>query len=470
MGKVRWITVAVAMVMVGCSTPASKPLFTQERKPAEPGSLAGIGDPYFPTYGNSGYDVQRYGLKVKYDPSTKQLEGTATISAEATALLSRFHLDFHGLDIGELTVDGKAAEFSRDGDELIINPPEPIAAKKAFTVVVRYAGVPQPVGGGDFGKLGFLSTADGAFVIGEPESATSWFPVNDHPRDKALYDIDLTVPQKLTAVSNGVPQGKSTQDGWTTWRWKVTSPMASYLATFAIGDYRIVEGTHDGKPVLTAIANTIPKGTIDTDMARTTEIADFLASKFGPYPFDAYGGIVIDDDRVRIALETQTRPIYSDVFWRRGSNTVVIAHELAHQWFGDSISVEAWQHLWLNEGFATYAQWLWLEHIGASTVRDEFEMRYRGGPSDFWEVAPGAPGPDDLFSSSVYQRGAMTLHALRQEVGDEAFFEILRTWVIEQRDGLAITDEFIELAERISARQLDDLFEDWLFDKDRPER
>jgi aminopeptidase N len=470
----RWIVLLVSVALAaGCVQRPTKPLFTEgtadaPAASAAPADLAGIGDPYFPTFGNSGYDVERYDLALKYEPASKKLTGKATITARATALLSRFHLDFHGLQLGRVTIDGKAAEFSRDADELIIVPPVAIPARATFTTVVEYDGVPAPVSSPGLGATGFMSTRDGAFAIGEPQSATTWFPVNDHPRDKALYSMTLTVPQNLVAVSNGVLEGKAVDGGFTTWKWRVNSPMAPYLATLAIGDYRVTEGTHDGKPVITAIANSIPRGAIDTDMARTAEICDFLASQFGGYPFDAYGGIVIDDDRVRFALETQTRPVYADSFWSRGSNTVVVAHELAHQWFGDSVSVDTWQHIWLNEGFATYAQWLWAEHAGLSTVQREFDVRYAETQSALWEVAPGAPGRDKIFSASVYQRGGMTLHALRKKVGDDKFFEILKTWAREQRDGLGTTEKFIALSERVSGQQLDDLFEAWLFKKTRP--
>jgi len=471
----RWIVLLTsAALAAGCTQQPTKPLFTETQAPASTAAspsadLAGIGDPYFPTFGNSGYDVQSYDLSIRYVPSAKQLTGKTTVTAKATELLSRFHLDFHGLQLSRVTIDGKAAEFSRDKDELIIVPPVAIPSGATFTTVLDYDGTPAPITSPGLGTTGFLSTRDGAVAIGEPQSATTWFPVNDHPRDKALYTIALTVPQNLAALSNGVLESKTPDTGaFTTWRWRVTSPMAPYLATLAIGDYRVTEGTHDGKPVVTAIANSIPRGAIDTDLARTAEICDFLATKFGGYPFDAYGGIVIDDDRIRFALETQTRPVYADTFWTRGSNTTVVAHELAHQWFGDSVSVDTWQHIWLNEGFATYAQWLWNEHAGISTVQREFDARYADAQSPLWEVAPGAPGRDQIFSASVYQRGGMALHALRTEVGDDKFFEILKSWATEQRDGLGTTDEFMALSERVSGQQLDALFDAWLFKKSRP--
>lgn len=472
MGKSRWILIGTAFALVvACSTQPTKPLFTQEPpSPSQrPPSLGGAGDPYFPAYGNSGYDVQKYGLKVKYDPPTDTLTGSATIQAKATEQLTRFHLDLHGMTVSQILVDDQKAEFSRDEDELIVMPAKALAKDASFTTVVEYGGVPQPFTQPALGATGFLHTADGAFAMGEPESATTWYPVNDHPRDKALYTIDLTVPAELSAISNGVLTGKSTKDGWATWQWQVSSPMASYLSTLAIGNYRVVETTHQGKPMVTAVAASIPLGQIDKDVARTGEITDFLAQSFGPYPFDAYGAIVIDDDRVGFALETQTRPIYSDNFWRgNSSNTVVVAHEAAHQWFGNSVSVDTWQHIWLNEGFATYAQWMWAEHSGGPSIQSEFDRRYNDAGNRIWDVQPGAPGRANIFSGSVYQRGGMTLHALRKEVGDAKFFEILKTWAIEQRDGLATTDEFIALSEKVSGKQLDTFFEAWLFTKGRP--
>jgi aminopeptidase N len=474
----RWIALLVsAALAASCAQQPTKPLFTEATaSPSVPApsaqaaaDLAGIGDPYFPTFGNSGYDVERYDLAVKYEPASKKLTGKTTVTAKASQLLSRFHLDFHGMTLSRVTVDGKEAEFSRDRDELIIAPPATIPAGATFVTILDYDGVPAAISSPGLGTTGFLSTRDGAFAIGEPQSATTWFPVNDHPRDKALYSIALTVPQSLAALSNGVLEGKTPgTGGFTTWKWRVSSPMAPYLATVVIGDYRVTEGTHDGKPVVTAVANSIPRGVIDTDIAKTAEICDFLASKFGGYPFDSYGGIVIDDDRIRFALETQTRPVYADSFWQRGSNTTVVAHELSHQWYGDSLSVDTWQHIWLNEGFATYAQWLWNEHAGISTVQREFDIRYAETQSSLWQVAPGAPGRDQIFSASVYQRGGMALHALRQKVGDDKFFEILKTWAAEQRDGNVTTEEFMALSERISGQQLDDLFDAWLFQKKRP--
>jgi aminopeptidase N len=471
MGTPRWALVGVAFMLVaGCSIGPSKPLFTESQAPQKdaPAGLDGIGDPYYPKYGNSGYDVQHYGLKVRYEPSSGKLTGSETIGAQATSDLTKFDLDFHGMTVDAVQINNQKALFAREGDELVITPATVIAKDATFTVQIDYGGTPESITEPALGSTGFLKTTDGAIVMGEPESATTWFPVNDHPRDKALYDIELTVPDNLSGLSNGVLLGKSTKDGYTTWQWRVTSPMAPYLATLIIGNYRVVEGSCQGKPMITGVSGSLPSSVVDPDIARTCEIVNFLADQFGPYPFDAYGGIVINDDRIGFALETQTRPVYSGRFWRGSSNTVVMAHELAHQWYGDSVSVDTWQHIWLNEGFATYAQWLWQEHIGGTSVQAEFDRRFNDPGNPIWSIAPGAPGRENLFSGSVYQRGGMTLVALRKEVGDEKFLEIMRTWASSRKDGLGTSDEFIALAKRISGKDLDSFFQKWLFTKSHP--
>jgi aminopeptidase N len=485
MGRRRgWYAGAVALAVLlagaGCSAqrrepPVLPPLISPgETASGDPRAFkpgpAGVGDPYFPEYGNGGYDVRNYGIKIKYDPATDRLTGAVTIAATATAPLSSFNLDFAGMTVRSVTVNGQAARHRRAGQELVVTPAAGLARGAAFTAAIGYDGVPSPRSRPGLGATGFLHTSDGAFAIGEPESAATWFPVNDHPLDKATYTIEITAPAKLAAVSNGVPAGVKPDGAWATSTWQVKEPMASYLTTLAIGDYRVTKGTHRGKPLVSAVAGSLPRS-VDETLARTAEIADFLETRFGPYPFEAYGGIVIDDPRIRFALETQTRPMYAQNFFARGSGveaTWVIAHELAHQWYGDSVSVRHWRDIWLNEGFATYAQWLWSEHLGEESAQAAFEREYRDANNDIWRTPPADPGPGQIFSGSVYRRGAMTLQVLRVTVGDAAFFRILKTWAAEKRNSNATTAEFITLAERVSGRSLRSMFNAWLYGKEKP--
>ncbi|MET7747194.1 M1 family metallopeptidase [Micromonospora sp. NPDC005367] len=459
-------------LLAGCgSTPDAAEPAVPPSQPAErhfkPGA-AGAGDPYFPSYGNGGYDVGRYTVKVRYDPAKDRLTGTTTVHASATSDLSAFNLDLAGLTVRSVTVDGVAARHSRKGDELTVTPAKGLIAGNGFVAEVRYDGEPEQLENELLGGGGFVHTEDGAIALGQPESASTWFPVNDHPSDKATYDFEITVPEGLTAVSNGVPGEKVSRAGWTTWKWAERAPMASYLSFVVIGKLRVTTGKHKGRPIYSALQTGVPKGAADDSIAETVKVADYLETVFGPYPFEAYGGVVISDPRIRYALETQSRPVYSADFFRQGVNTEVVAHELAHQWYGDSVALTRWQDIWLNEGLATYAEWLWTEHGGGRKVEESFASGYHGSSGQVWRTPPGKPGVENLFSNSVYQRGGMTVHALRVAVGDDAFFEILRTWSAEMRNGNGSTDEFIALAERVSGKKLGKLFDAWLYGTERP--
>jgi aminopeptidase N len=318
---------------------------------------------------------------------------------------------------------------------------------------------------------GVVRTDDGVMIGGQPEVAAAWFPVNDHPQDKATYTVTVTVPAGLEAISNGIPLGNRTVNGWTTWRWAQLTPMASYLTMAAIGDFDIRRSIHNGRPMILAFDPDLPAGLADDAVGRTGEMTDFLAGHFGPYPFEANGGIV-DETIGFFALEHQSRPTYGELFFEPGPTnleTYVVVHELAHQWFGDSVAVQQWDDIWLNEGFATYAEWLWSDHIGDGSPQDLFDFYYaQPVTEDYWSPAPGDPGAEQVLDYSVYVRGAMTLHALRMTVGDADFDRIIRGWYLRNRNGNGATAEFTSLAEQVSGQQLDGLFHDWLFTDVKP--
>jgi aminopeptidase N len=450
-----------------------------EKEPtAEPSVLAtftpgadGAGDPYFPKYGNGGYDVAGYDLVLRYDPKSGELKGTATITASATQDLSSFNLDLStALSVTKVTVDGKEAESRAAGTEFVISPATGLPAGSKFTAVIDYGGKPAPMKNEVLGEGGWLKTTDGAIALGQPESAATWYPVNDHPSDKATFAVTMTVPEGVEAISNGVLSDVQTIEGSTTWRWTESTPMAPYLSTMVIGQYKVTRTTHGGLPMVIALPASLPADNpAAQSLARTGAITDFLAKEFGPYPMKANGGVVVLDERIQYALETQSRPVYGNVFFSAGKNESVIAHEIAHQWFGDSVALERWQDIWLNEGFATYAEWLWAEESKLSTVKDRFDRAYDSYP---WKQPEktGDPGVRGLFGDAVYQRGGMTVYALRMEMGDEAFDRMVKRWTSDYRDKNASTDDLIKLAEEVSGKQLDDFFQAWLFGAAKPPR
>jgi len=442
---------------------------------AEPGA-SGVGDPYFPLEGNGGYDAQHYDLELSYDPASDRLDGVATITAKATQDLSSFDLDLQQLDVSAVTVDNQPADFTRDGQELTVTPRHRLHEHKTFRVGVTYGGVPQTIVGSPivFGSpYGFLHTDDGQFVGAEPNAASTWFPSNDHPSDKATYVFRVTVPEDVSAIANGRLAWSQTRDGKSTFVWSEDSPMATYLATVDTGHWVIRNGRTPGgvpetvavDPVLPAV-NGVPA--VDFFFDTSAEAVDFESQYFGPYPFSSTGAIAdnatYQGRPLGFSLETQTKPVYSAV-----RSTTTIAHELSHQWFGDSVSVQTWDNIWLNEGFATFAEYLWLEHNGTRTAHQSFLNDYsRAATSSFWNVIVANPQRDTMFASAVYRRGGMTLQALREKIGDEKFFDILKTWTREHFHGNGTTKEFTALAEEISGQDLDAFFQTWLYTAGKP--
>ena len=427
-----------------------------------PGS-PGLGDPFFPLAGNGGYDVSHYGLNLSYEPSTNQLTGTATIDATATQDLSRFDLDLRGFTISQLEVDGRAATFTRDGQELVVTPRTGIRSGSAFTVVVGYAGTPTVVTDPDFSIEGWVPTDDGAFVVGEPQGSPAWYPANDNPRDKATYDFSVSVPAGLTVMANGVLVSHVTSGGRTTWVWHEADPMAPYLSTATLGRFDLTISTAGGVPSYVAVDPQLSTGNV---LRKLPEIVDFYSSIYGPYPFTAVGAIVDSAKVVGYSLETQTKPVFPVV-----PDEATLAHELSHQWYGDSVTLTQWPDIWLHEGFATWSEWIWSEHEGNASAHQLFEHYYNTPAHDvrFWTPPPGNPGtPFFMFNGTIYVRGAMTLQALREEVGDFTFFQIMRSWAAQNRHGNVRTAGFIALSEQLSGMDLDHFFDVWLYEPEKP--
>jgi aminopeptidase N len=485
-GRLRRVAFVVVLAVAGVGAVSG----TAQAAPKPDGAgyvagASGSGDEYFPYAGNGGYDVLNYDLALRYTPPADpavlegQLNGVATVTLRATQDLQSLNFDLRGLDVTSVRVDGKAAKHgkSQGGDaaewsqvqddanriwELTIGLQPKLTAGQKTTIVIEYGGTTGRTLDTTGALYGWVTTADGAMVVNEPEGAATWYPVNDDPEDKATYTFRITVPEGKTAVANGLPSGRpATKAGWTTWTWKASDPMASYLSTAGVGDFAL---SYDKGPHGLPIINAIDDGVTPTELAETKaslalqpQMITFLEGQFGRYPFEAFGAIV-DDDTVGYALETQTRPVYSGV-----ANESTVMHELGHQWFGNSVSPSDWQDIWLNEGWATYLEWLWAEYQGAATMEAQFSeaLAYLDA-NNRWALNIADPGRDNLFAGQVYLRGAAALHALRAEIGDTAFFAGSRLWLSSYNDSTATTEDFEAVMEQASGQQLDAFFDDWL--------
>jgi aminopeptidase N len=435
---------------------------------------SGLGDPYFPKAGNDGYDVTHYGLTLDYVPETQHLTGTAEITATATQDLSALNLDFEGLDVESVTVDTEPARWNRTGQELTVRPRHDLDDQDTFRITVRYSGTPETITDPDGSEEGWLPTEDGALALGEPTGSMAWFPGNHHPSDKAPYDIEVTVPKGLHAVSNGELTNETTRDGRTTFTWHSAEPVPSHAATLAVGRYDISRTTvADGLPAYTAVDPRQTKASREV-LGQLPEIMEWAEDTFGPYPFSSTGAIIEREDDIAYALETQNRPVFPGV-----PDTELLVHELAHQWYGDSVSPKTWRDMWLNEGFATYAEWLWQEDHDGESAQEIFDQLYAGDyyddPEDneaIWAFPPGKPTDAAHISDPpVYVRGAMVLHKIRETVGDDTFYEIIQGWAATHRHGNADTDDFTAYVERQAPDQdFTPVWEEWLYGEGRPDQ
>jgi aminopeptidase N len=416
------------------------------------------GDLYVPGFGATGYDVEDYALDLRWRPPNR-LSGTATLHLVPQEALRSFALDLDGLQVRGVDVDGAEAAFGLEGIELTIVPEAPLPADEPVEVVIEYGGTPgQAHVAEHLEPVGWTRDGDVAFALGQPVGSSTWFPANEAVADKATWSLDLTVPRDTDVASNGELEGRDRQGRTTTWSWRMEHPMTPSLAMVAIGAFDLVEGEgpHD-LPLLSFVSEGLD---VRDDLAGIGEMITAFEILFGPYPFDSYGVVALDTD-FPYALETQGRS-----FLPRGTtDPVTQAHELAHQWFGDSVTPTTWADIWLNEGFATYAEHLWLD---ASEPRYDIDTAMADLRDPSLRGPTQDPGPLRIYDEVVYQRGALTLHALRQEIGDRPFFRLLHRWARRHQDGTVTTQDFIALAEDVADQRLQRFFRDWLDDERLP--
>jgi len=420
----------------------------------------GLNDLYDPTAGNGGYDVQSYDLQLDWDPESAVLVGVATITAKATQDLGAFNLDLVALQVGGVTVDGVEATSSHDGDELTIVPAAVIGDGDEMEVVVSYHGTPQSANKG-ITEIGWRFDGKTVVALGEPEGASYWYPVNDHPSDKATYTFEVTTDSSLVVAANGQLEIEfDNGDGTTTWNYVGEGLQVPHATILSIGDYDIIDG---GEVAGVTIRHFVPPSTdaaVRAQLEGTAADIVTLTEALGPYPFETYGYLLIEGDFPG-ALETQTlTAISADLV-----GPVIRRHELAHAWFGNSVSIESWSDIWLAEGFATY----FADAPFRDSVTREADARFLEqlvAPNfGLLHPAPADPGNGlrDLFGFSTYVRGAAALGALRYEVGGETFDQIIATYIERYEGGNATTADFIAVAEEVSATDLSELFDVWLY-------
>jgi aminopeptidase N len=431
-------------------------------------------DPYYPALGNGGYDAQDYEISLLVDPPSNDVQAQVLIDAVATEPLSSFRLDYAGPPISELKVNNKIAKFERNGDELIVTPAQGLAAGSKFEIEARYHGAPlltADVSGAPIDGLGWAHSGNGAInVMNEPSGARGWFPVNDHPSDKANYTLKITVPEPWIVAASGRLISKEKTDAGTLYQFASDGPMASYLASVNVDRYEVTEMEGPNKLPVRAY---FPPGYPDDlkkNYRKIPEMMSYFSDVFGPYPFSQYASVVANTsipycEGSGAAAEQQALAVYCPS--ERMAQEDVLAHELAHQWFGNSVSLKRWKDLWLKEGMATYAEWLWLTRGKDRKVLDRL-VRVRAN-GYYPEVPVGEPPADNLYQSEAYEGGGLVFHALRLKVGDEAFFEILRTYLERYRDQSAGTEDFVAIAEEVSGQELSAQFEEWLYKVGKPE-
>ena len=463
--------VATTAAPTETTVPAATAVPTETPVPTRVGAAGerSIGDLYIPEIGNTGYDVQRYTLKLALDPAVQEIGGLTQIEAVSTLdNLIEISLDFTGFDVQSVTLDDAPCEYSRQSDKLIVDFPAPLARGTAFRLDVAYQGAPvfEPSQYVPFvPSLGLQypptdQPKGSLFIVSEPDGAHYVFPCNDHPRDKATYRIELAVPEGLvgaangklvdtqTGVANAFPDGRAGD----VYVWEENHPMASYLMTAAVGPYERLEASSPNATPLRSYVFSDQKSIFESHQEVIGPALDWMGDLFGPYPFDVFGYAQVQ--MMGTSLETQTL-----VLLGINSNESIMVHEMSHMWFGDWVSLDSWQDIWRNEGFATYITMMWEARDNPAALEEQVKQMHTmyedHPPSD----ALDNPKPGLMFGVDSYYRGALLVSDLRQAMGDDAFFQGLKTYMQRYGGRTASFDEFKAVMEEAAGQPLDGAFE-----------
>jgi len=434
------------------------------------------GDDLVPGHGDLSYGVSHYDLDLTYRHVGNHLSGTATLDLVVHAPTSVLTLDLYALRVSEVRVDGaRSSRWQHRRGRVSVRFDGVLPVGHQLRLVVRYAGTPRMVPGPD-GEVGWEELSDGVLVAAQPYGAPSWFPCNDRPSDKATYRISVRTSSAYVVIANGRLSGRTSRASTTTWVYELSRPMASYLATVQIGRYVTtpVPGLHPDAVPVAIVHPPARRAGVALAFSRQAEMLEAFVSLFGPYPFEGYT-VVVTDDRLEIPIEAQTLSTFGSNYLRTDwSAERLIAHELAHQWFGNSVTASRWRDIWLHEGFACYAEWLWSEWrwshgsggSPAATHAAAHWERLRRLPQNLVLADPTA---QTMFDDRVYKRGALFLHAIRGTAGDVPFFAMLRAWATDHADGSVTTEEFIDFAAERLGPRLRPLADVWLYEPGLPD-
>ena len=408
-------------------------------------------------------DIFKYNLSFDLYPEEKMIVASAIITGQVLDQnIKSIDLNFYdNFKITNLLLDGVASEY--ENDETTLSIPYNFLGEKEFKIEIDYEGTPKKAGldGFVFGKRNGESLV---YNLSEPNFSSTWFPCNDLPTDKSFLEMSITNDSSAVSVSNGVLKDVKTNGDRRTYTWFTEYPISTYLIAIYSSEYVSFKDKYislDGKDTMDVVYYVLPDKLENAkkDFAGHPEMLRVLSNLFGEYPFikEKYG--VAEFLWYPGAMEHQTiTGVSSNMINGKNFFEDTFVHELAHQWWGDAISPKSWKDIWLNEGFATYSEALYYEALsGEKALRSTMMSKY----SSNFSGALAKPG-SFLFTRTMYDKGAWVLHMLRWEVGDSSFFKILRTYFDTFKYSNASTNDFKNICEQVSGKNLDKFFEQWV--------
>ncbi|MFJ9040801.1 M1 family metallopeptidase [Streptomyces sp. NPDC102406] len=467
------LAVAATITLSAALTAPAAVARAADGPPAPTPGAAGLGDPMFPLDGNGGYTVRHYTLDFDWQAPRTPFAASTTIKATARQALSRFDLDFAGNELRSVTVNGRTAQATRDGDELVVTPKSPLPEGSSFTVRVDYIADPTQIRHRDdaIEDYGWIPTPDGTVLYPQPNGAKLIFPCDDHPSRRAPITFRVTTPADLTAVAGGRLVDRSTRpDGRVRWTYDSEQPVAAQLVQLAVGRFRTIDSSGPGGLPLRDVVPDALVAPTKPYRDRTPAQLSWLRERLGPYPFNRYGVLVGDTD-LGVALETQTLSLLpkADLLGTEVDAERDMVHELTHQWFGDSVALATWSDLWLSEGHARFYERLYSQEHGGDSFEAAMRTAYEN--HDQWRRqygAPAEPTEPNLFKRMRYDGSALVLYALREQVGADTFQRIERAWLTKYRGRAASTADYLALASKVAGQDLAGFLRPWLYGATTP--